>query len=502
MESKRGLRILLLEDNVADAELIVREVRRAGFQVVATRTDTKEEFLNHLVEGRPDVIIADYTLPQFSAIEAFELLKEHGHDTPVILVTGSQSEEVAVECMKQGADDYILKQSLTRLPAAISNVLEKKRIREQKEQAEAALRKSEEKFRLLFQHNPLPMFVYDVETLRLLEMNNAAVDHYGFSREEFTHMWITDLWTLDDLRHLQARRLQVDGPSPLEGQWSHRHKNGETGTVLVLCRPLEVDERKTGLIIAQDITERAQAEERLRRSSEQLRALSAHLQSVREEERTRIAREIHDELGQVLTAIRMDLSWLFDKLNTTKPVPKKLLRSHATSMTDLIDSTIEMVRKIATELRPRILDDLGLVAAIEWQSSEFQNRSGVRCTFKANVEEVELDRERSTAIFRILQESLTNVARHAGASEVRIGLTASTEELRLVVADNGGGITPGRISDIRSLGLLGMRERAHLLGGSVSLQPASEGGTVVTVQLPLTPSPVQREVVETRDTGM
>lgn len=264
MESKRELSILLLEDNEEDAELIVRELRGAGLQVTATRTDTREEFLNHLLHVRPDVILADYSLPQFSALEAFELLREQKVTTPVILVTGSQSEEVAVDCMKQGADDYILKQSLTRLPAAISNVLEKTKNRELKEQAEKAMRKSEEKFRLLFHHNPLPMFVYDIESMRFLEMNNAAVDHYGFSREEFSHMWITDLWTLDDLRHLQSRRLQVQGPAQFEGQWCHRRKNGETRTVLILCQPLEVDERRTALMIAQDITERAEAEEQLR----------------------------------------------------------------------------------------------------------------------------------------------------------------------------------------------------------------------------------------------
>ncbi|MBI3579301.1 MAG: PAS domain S-box protein [Ignavibacteriales bacterium] len=304
MRQGQELRILLLEDNLTDAELIVQEVLNAGFFFIEKRVDIREKFISEIKNFAPDIILADYSLPQFSALEAFEILQELHSDIPVILVTGTQSEEVAVECMKQGAEDYILKQSLTRLPSAINKALEKKAMQHEKEQAEAALRKSENKFRLLFEHNPIPMFVYDIETLLFLDVNDAAVSHYGFSHEEFARMWITDLWALDDLQRLQTGRLMNKALLNTMGEWLHQRKNGETRTVQVISRLLEANHPRTALLIAEDITERTRAGERLKNSHEQLRALSAHLQSVREEERSRIALEIHDELGQILTAIR------------------------------------------------------------------------------------------------------------------------------------------------------------------------------------------------------
>src|SRR5207244_2973139 len=168
-------------------------------------------------------------------------------------------------------------------------------------------------------------------------------------------------------------------------------------------------------------TERKRAEERLRRSREQLRSLSAHLQSVREEERTHIAREIHDELGQMLTGLKIDLSWLENRLGRNgHPKTQPLLLDKIKSISNLVGSTIQTVRRISTELRPGVLDDLGLTAAIEWQGQEFQARTGIRCKFNCNVEEVKLDPDRSTAVFRIFQETFINVARHANATQVEV----------------------------------------------------------------------------------
>ena len=172
------------------------------------------------------------------------------------------------------------------------------------------------------------------------------------------------------------------------------------------------------LQFGRDITERKKAEEQLKGSTEQLRALSAHLQSVREEERTLISREIHDELGQELTGLKMDLSWLVKRLSKNQ----KSLISKTESMLKLVDSTIQTVRRISSELRPGVLDDLGLIAAIEWQAQDFENRTGITCDFSSSVEEIGLDRDRSTAVFRIFQETLTNVSRHAKATRVKISL--------------------------------------------------------------------------------
>ena len=231
----------------------------------------------------------------------------------------------------------------------------------------------------------------------------------------------------------------------------------------------------------QRVAEREQAEAQLRGSHEQLRNLAARLQSVREEERTNIAREIHDELGQALTGLKMDLAWMSNRL----PEEQQVLQEKSASMLRLIDTTIQSVRKISTALRPGILDDLGLTAAIEWQAQDFQTRTGVRCDFITEREDLHLDRDRATAVFRIFQETLTNVARHARASEVIISLTEQSGTLVLEVRDNGRGVTERELADPQSLGLLGMRERALVFGGEVSISGAPGAGTTVTARIPL-----------------
>jgi signal transduction histidine kinase len=211
-----------------------------------------------------------------------------------------------------------------------------------------------------------------------------------------------------------------------------------------------------------------------------LRALAAHLQSVREEERVRIAREVHDELGQALTGVKYDLAWL------ARGLPEDLteLREKARGMLSLLDTTIRTIRRIFTELRPSVLDELGLVAAIEWHAQEFQSRTSIECHVSTTLTDLPLDGELSTALFRICQESLTNVARHADATHVTVRLSADEERLILCVEDNGRGITEQEQTGTTSLGLLGMKERAFLLGGQLSIEGEPGAGTTVTVRMP------------------
>ena len=230
-----------------------------------------------------------------------------------------------------------------------------------------------------------------------------------------------------------------------------------------------------------EVAERQQAQRRLEESQTQLRQLSAHLQAAREEERTRIAREIHDELGQALTALKMDLSGLQRSLDRQTPVIQEKLMS----MFQVIDTTVQSVRRIATELRPGMLDDLGLAAAIEWQLSEFQSRTGIECKLTSNLEESALGAEARTALFRIFQETLTNVARHANATSVLAKLEEGPDYVTLQVQDNGRGITESDIARSRSFGLLGIRERVHLLNGELSIHGVPGQGTTIIVRLSL-----------------
>ena len=228
-------------------------------------------------------------------------------------------------------------------------------------------------------------------------------------------------------------------------------------------------------------------EEELRNSREQLRALAGHLQSVREDERSRIAREIHDALGQPLAGLRIDLALLATRL----PADQAPLLERMRAMLALADSTIHSVRQITTDLRPSLLDDFGLVAAIEWQAQEFQARTGVGCEFVSDQPELVLPSELGTALFRISQEVLSNVARHARATQVSIRLQQEPEHVVLSVTDNGRGITDQEITNPTSLGLLGMRERAILLGGEVSIMGRPGKGTTITVRIPLKASSVE-----------
>ena len=224
----------------------------------------------------------------------------------------------------------------------------------------------------------------------------------------------------------------------------------------------------------------------LKVSQDELRKLAGHLQDVRESERTHIAREIHDELGQYLTGLKMDVSMATDQIReeTVEPLRASLLRKLG-STSELIDKTVQSVRKIASDLRPIVLDNLGLLAAIEWQVEEFQNRTGILSECHLTTETSELDRDRSTGIFRILQESLTNVMRHSGATRVSVVFGKDTDSYFLEIKDNGSGIKAADLHKSKSFGVIGIKERALLLGGEATVHGEPGRGTTVSVTIPI-----------------
>ena len=236
-----------------------------------------------------------------------------------------------------------------------------------------------------------------------------------------------------------------------------------------------------------DITERRRAERQLEESRRQMRALAAHLQATRERELAHISREVHDTLGQPLAGLKIIVSWLRRKLPEAEHTSVQGdMAQRLDDARTLLAETIATVKNLATELRPRVLDTLGLAAAVEWQCQEFERRTGVVCECRLpEEEEAPLDAEKSTALFRILQESLTNVARHAAASKVFVELKAEGDSVSLSVRDNGRGATESELSAPTSLGLLGMRERAALLGGNFTVKGTEGEGTLVIARLPL-----------------
>jgi len=234
--------------------------------------------------------------------------------------------------------------------------------------------------------------------------------------------------------------------------------------------------------LRQEVTERKRAEKSIKRSREKLRNLSAHLESVREDERIRIAREIHDELGQLLTALQTDLSYLIIKLPNDA---NELLIKRTKKMSKLIEKSIQTVQRISSDLRPPVLDELGIVPAIEWYAEEFQTRMGIRCAVCFNAEDIVMDKDCSTVIYRIFQEALTNVARHAEATMVNTSVKKKEGMLTLEIKDNGKGITEEQLSSMQSFGIIGIRERACFVGGEAKIEGVEGKGTTVTVKIPL-----------------
>lgn len=349
------------------------------------------------------------------------------------------------------------------------------------------LRLSQESFAKAFEASPCGMALITYPEGRIELINERLAEQIGYRPDEVIGRKFTELsyWENREERIEIVRRLEAHG-FVRDLETKIRRKNGEIRDRLLSIELIKVNGKRYCLSASTDITVRKRVEQDLERSREQLRALSSHIESVREAERKRIAREIHDELGQLLTGIKIDISWV-DK-HVAKSIDAELREKLGPRIDDiegLLENTIQTVRDIAAKLRPGVLDDLGLIAAIKWQAEDFGKRTGIKVALKLCGEQRNLSPDLATALFRIFQEILTNVMRYACAKNVAVELSASDGELRLTVTDDGIGIAPDKINDPKSLGLLGMRERALSFNGSVEIKGWPEEGTQITVRIPI-----------------
>ena len=524
-------RILIVDDDAGVRGALRELLRFEGYQVAIAGNGPAA--LERAADLVPDLILLDVMMPGMNGYDVCETLRADSllGDVPVIMLTALDDSDSRLRGIEAGADDFVSKPfEYVELLARVRTILQLNRYRRlleermQREQAEEALAQRVTQLALLNKiggrlASMLELDELLAEAVRLVQdfgyprVNLFTMDPGGDelclkasagvfssplilgSRVELGHGpagWVAqhgERLLVDDVtadpRYADSCSDQVTDCSELAVPL---HVGGDVVGVLDVQSPRlnAFDENDVMVmeILADQIAtaiHNAQLYEAERAMRRRLRNLAGYLEDAREKERTFIAREIHDEFGQALTALKMDLAWLAKRL----PPDQDGLLAKVSSMSDLVDTSIHMVRRIATDLRPGVLDHLGLVASIEWQAQEFAKRADFDCQLHLTDKELTLDEDLLTAVFRIFQETLTNVARHAEATEVRVDLREEDDELVLIVQDNGKGITESQITRPKSLGLIGMQERARSWGGRVMFQATPGQGTTVTVRVPM-----------------
>jgi len=353
-----------------------------------------------------------------------------------------------------------------------------------RKRAEEALKESEERYRIAIESSNDAVAI-SKNGLRVY-INRRFLEMFGYGKaEEVLGKPVGDVIHPEDRQRIVKMNLkrQTGEIPPSKYEFRGIRSDGSVMHLESSGSRIIYGGEPASLVYVRDITDHKRAEAQLRDSGERLRALAARLQAIREEERARVAREIHDELGQALTCMKIDL-WQIREESSLDLVGKDAVLLKIEGLLGFIDATVDTVRRIASDLRPSILDDLGLIPAIEWQLSDFQRRTGIICAFKKPGSLV-VDKAYSSALFRVFQESLTNIARHSEAEKVAITLRKTKGELVLAIRDNGKGIRESDVSGAASLGILGMRERVLPFDGHIHITGKPGNGTRVTVRIPL-----------------
>ncbi len=433
--------------------------------------------------GRPVVCVNILKDPSFEPWRAEALRRGYASSVALPLNDGGDVTGT-INIYSEDADAFHDEEVklLEELAVDISFGVKTVRARSAHEQTMETLRETYVMLEAVLNSSPVGIAALDEEG-RVKLWSHGAETMFGFAREEVigNMLPIVPAENKDEHKILRERVLRGDGFSGKEVR--RLRKDGTVLDISLSTAPLrDAKGKETGVVgVLLDITERKRATEALSQLNEQLRALAARLQSAQEEEAKRIAREIHDEMGQLLTGINIHLAYLEKTIKDDDEKRKMLEELEA--LQNLSTSLIQTVRRIASELRPSVLDDLGLVSAVEWQAQEFEARTKIKCRLELPGEDISLEAGKATALYRILQEALTNVARHSGAAKVDVTLEHRGARILLEVRDNGRGISGEKIRQ-NSLGILGMRERAALFGGVVELIGLEGQGTIVRAEMP------------------
>lgn len=482
------LRLLQVEDSGSDAAIIVRLLERAGYGVSWRRVESEVGMRAALGEAEWDLIICDYSMPQFDAPAALAMLKDSGLDIPFIVVSGNIGEDIAVNMMRAGAQDYLLKDNLTRLAPAVARELAEADSRRKRRSAERALLEGQVQLHGIID-SAMDAIITLNETQRVVLFNPAAEAMFQCSAE-------------------QAAGQSIEGFIPERSRVRHRMlveafgATGATNRRMGAARPViglradgsefpleasisqvTVQGRRYFTVIMRDITERQRAMDELEHANARLTKLSRQILEVQEAERREIARELHDEIGQTLTAIKINVQGV-QRLIRDEAGKKRL-----EEVVELAGQTLEQVRGMSLNLRPSQLDDLGLEAAVRWNASRQAAATGMKLHFQSALGNGRLPGAVETACFRVSQEALTNVVRHAAAGNVWVALAVTEDKVELMVRDDGCGFDPvakrQRASAGASFGLLGMEERVKLTGGNLHIEATAGGGTTIRAWFPI-----------------
>lgn len=486
----RKIKILVVEDDAIVSKDINKTLHNLGYSVTSIVPAGKEAFIK--VGGdNPDLVRMDIVLKgELSGIETARKIYDR-FNIPIVYITSYLDEKIMEAAKITNPFGYILKPIDEKKLRINIEIALYKHTREKK--LEQALCDSERRYSQLVNHMNEGVVVQDENSI-ITYVNERFLEMSGYTKEEiigYSPTKFLDEIQLEYFKRQRTRRKKgISNTCKMEGN----RKNGQRVLMNVSSAPIYDEDNSKGIIaMLTDVAEFRQIEKKLNRSQKELHNLYRHLHSIREKESKRIAREIHDELGQILTALKMDIFWLANKLSNSHK-DQKLFLEKIKSMSKLIDVTIKTVQKIASDLRPGILDDLGLVPAIEWQAQDFQNRTKIKCKTDLDSNGVELTPDCSTAIFRIFQEALTNVARHDEATRVNASLRRKNGKLEMRIRDNGKGIKENDILSSNSLGIMGMRERLHPFDGKLKLHGIPNRETTLVVILPIDGSQVKGDM--------
>lgn len=489
------LRILLVESSSADAQHTLNKLSQAGYQTGHRTVDSANGMEAALAEEQFDVVLCSYDPPGFGGFAALELLQQSGADIPFLFLSHDLREATIINAIQRGADDYIFKGSLNRLAPAIEHNLREARVHRESRAAQLALQENQTRLHAFIAD--LPGMAYQM----LLQNDGHIVFPYvsegsqallGISPQDLTH--VSSLF--DALLHPDDfasyyQSMHASAKSMSFWNWEGRiltMPDNENKWINLRCSPRKTGNGTQWEGIIFNITQSKLAELEIRRSKSQLRELSSHIQDVREQERIAIAREVHDDMGSTLTAIKLDIAWLGGRL-----ADKPALAEKAKNIEVLVDRCIAAAGNISRSLRPSVLDTFGIVAAIEMEAEEFEQRTGISCVFKHEPMIADIPPDISIALFRIFQETLANITKHAQAGKVAVHMHDRDGGIELKVMDNGRGHTEADRAKPRSFGLRGIRERVEYFGGSVSIESPAGKGTQICVFIPRDAGPAWTE---------